>query len=168
MRMAGLNPDLGKRRRQKTQADPAVDLKVLTLDLGTQLEYRFMYLRITHIRSVYTGKTDPGFTQPLQVCGSHGLGESRGCLHSAEGLGAGRPRTVAHLQDGNLPLQRMALFLQEGPGTWTPEQCYRPRSQQSPPRSPNFWPPSYLSPPLPLLPSWCSSTALQPCQPLPG
>ena len=62
MRMAGLNPDLGKRRRQKTQADPAVDLKVLTLDLGTQLEYEFMYLRITHIRSVHIGKMDPGFT----------------------------------------------------------------------------------------------------------
>ena len=27
---------------------------------------------------------------------------------------------------------------------------------------------SYPSPPLPLLPSCCSSTTLQPCQPLPG
>ena len=56
--MAGLNPDLGKRRRQKTWADPAVDLKVLTSDLGTQLEYGFTYLGITHIRSAH-GKNGP-------------------------------------------------------------------------------------------------------------
>ena len=44
-----------------------------------------------------------------------------------------------------------------------------PSTRSPPPASPGASSrPSYLSPPLPLLPSCCSSTALQPCQPLPG
>ena len=87
------------------------------------------------------------------VCGSHALGERPGCLRSAEGLGAGRSRTAAHLQDGNLPLQRAALFLQEGPGTWAVQhqkQNCRPGSQQSPAGGPHPRPPQEppLGPPI--------------------
>ena len=151
--------------------------------LGTQLEYGFMYLRVTHI-SVHTGKTDLGFTQPLQAQTHTDTCvdlmpwlRDGGCLRSAEGLGAGRLRTEAHLRDGNLPLQRMALFLQEGPGTWMvsleaalqARVSAEPSMQSQPPASPRASSrPSYLSPLLPLLPSCCSNTALQPCQPLPG
>ena len=45
------------------------------------------------------------------------------------------------------------------------EPCMRSPPLASPGASSR---PSYLSPPLPLLPACCSSTALQPCQPLPG
>ena len=44
-----------------------------------------------------------------------------------------------------------------------------PSTRSQPPASPGASSrPSYLGPPLPLLPSCCSSTALQPCQSLPG
>lgn len=176
-RVAGLNPDLGKRRRQKTWADPAVDLKVLTLDLGTQLEYGFTYLRITHIRSVHTGQTDPGFIQPLQAqthtdpCVDLMLGERLGCLRSAEGLGRGGQGLQLTCRMGISPSQRGTLP-PGGPwdtGSAAPEKwrC-RPGSQQSPARGPHpglpgaSSRPSYRSPPLPLLPSCCST---QPCSP---
>lgn len=106
------------------------------------------------------------------VWGSHTLGERRGCLRSAEGLGLGWPRTAAHLQDGNLPLQRAALFLQEGPGTRAvrhQKQHCRPGSQQSPSCSPNVWPPQEppLGPPISAHLSLCCPHAVpaQPCSP---
>ena len=119
--------------------------------------------------------TSAGTDTQTHVCESHALSKTLRCLRSAEGLGAGRPRIAAHLQDGNLPLQRTALFFQEGPGTWTVQHrkqarvSAEPSTRSPPPASPGASSmPSYLSPPLPLLPSCCSSTALQPCQPLPG
>ena len=83
------------------------------------------------------------------------------------------PRSAAaHLRDGNLPLQRTALFLQEGPGTWTVQhqkQRCRPGSQLSPPRGPNPQPPQEppLGPPISVHLSLCCPHAVpaQPCSP---
>ena len=52
---------------------------------------------------------------------------------------------------------------------WQTRISAEPSKRSPPPASPGASSrPSYRSPPLPLLPSCCSSTALQPCQPLPG
>ena len=116
--------------------------------------------------------TSAGTDTQTHVCESHALSKTLRCLRSAEGLGGGRPRIAAHLQDGNLPLQRAALFLQEGPGTWTVQhrkQCGRPVSQQSPPSGPHPRPPQEppLGPPITAHLSLCCPHAVpaQPCSP---
>lgn len=80
---------------------------------------------------------------------------------SRKAVGAGRPGAATHLQDGNLPLQRATLLLQEGPGT---RGCGTQSSavglglsgvlpKSLPPASPGApCRPSFLSPPHPLLP----------------
>lgn len=97
---------------------------------------------------------------------------------SRKALGVGRPRAAAHLQDGNLPLQLATFLLQEGPGTWgsaapaavlQAQVTAEPATQTQPPALPGVPSrPSFLSPPLPLLPKCNPSTALQPRRPLPG